>query len=192
MTLRYLIAIGGNLPLGGLSGENLLQSTVAKIDAGPTSGLRRSRWYSTPAHPPGSGPDFVNGALSLESALPPEDLLAFLHDVERDFGRTRDQRWGPRTLDLDLIAAEGTVLPDSATWQYWHDLPAEKQTVETPDRLILPHPRLQDRAFVLVPLMDIAPDWVHPVLRRTIAEMHDDLTANDLAGVELLADSGCQ
>jgi len=192
LTLLYLVAIGGNLPKGKLSGKNLLQSAVAELESKTGAPAEVSRWYRTAAYPPGSGPDFVNGALSVYSSLKPDDFLRLLHEVEATFGRERHQRWGPRTLDLDLIAAEDTVAPDRATWQYWHDLPSDRQTAESPTQLILPHPRLQDRAFVLVPLMDIAPGWRHPVLGRSIAEMHADLTPEDLADVRLLADSGCQ
>ncbi len=155
-------------------------------------GAKMSRWYATPAFPVGSGPDFINAAIALQNDAPPIEVLSHLHRIERMFGRERTLRWGPRTLDLDLIAADDMILPDLTTWRHWHDLPADRQSADTPEQLILPHPRLQDRAFVLVPLMDIAPDWVHPALRRSIAEMHADLTAEDLEGVRILADSACQ
>lgn len=88
-----------------------------------------------------------------------------------------------RTLDLDLIAFGQTVLPDPATHGHWRDLPMEDQRRFAPDRLILPHPRLQDRAFVLIPLCDVAPDWPHPVTGRTIAQMAAALPASDTAEV---------
>ena len=83
----------------------------------------------------------------------------------------RSLRWGPRTLDLDLLAMGDTVLPDAETQTRWRNLPAADQLHETPDTLILPHPRLQDRAFVLVPLADVAPDWVHPLTGLSVATM---------------------
>lgn len=76
-----------------------------------------------------------------------------------------------RTLDLDLIALGDAVLPDAATQAQWRGLDPEAQRRLAPDRLILPHPRLQDRSFVLVPLADVAPDWRHPVLGLTVREM---------------------
>ncbi|MBB3984296.1 2-amino-4-hydroxy-6-hydroxymethyldihydropteridine diphosphokinase [Sagittula marina] len=94
-----------------------------------------------------------------------------MHEIEADFGRARLQRWGSRTLDLDLLAVGDTILPDPETYDTWQRLTPQEQTCQTPDQLILPHPRLQDRAFVLVPLMDVAPTWQHPVLRQSTAEL---------------------
>lgn len=94
-------------------------------------------------------------------------------------GRTRDTRWGMRTLDLDLIAIGDAVLPDEKTQDHWRFLPPDTQRIAAPDRLILPHPRMQDRAFVLVPLADVAPDWCHPRLNLTVAQMLAALPAQD-------------
>ena len=101
-------------------------------------------------------------------------------------GRERVQRWGQRTLDLDLIASGDLVLPNGEIHQYWRDLPLEQQMSTAPDQLVLPHPRMQDRAFVLVPMAKIAPDWVHPVLKQSVLEMLDALPEQDKDAVKPL------
>ncbi|MGB1209237.1 MAG: 2-amino-4-hydroxy-6-hydroxymethyldihydropteridine diphosphokinase, partial [Paracoccaceae bacterium] len=145
-----------------------------------------SRFYSTPCFPPGAGPDYVNAAAQVAYRGPVEDFLQKLHAIEAQFGRERVERWGRRTLDLDLIAVGDLVLPDAAGHQQWRDLPPEHQASLAPDQLILPHPRVQDRGFVLVPLADIAADWVHPVLGRSVADMVAALPAKDRADVRAL------
>lgn len=170
-----LIALGANLPSGEYKPQAVLsQALVALANAGVPV-LARSRFYRTPCFPAGAGPDYVNAAALLGGDMPADALLRLLHRIEADFGRERVVRWGMRTLDLDLIAIGGQVLPDVPTVQRWIDLPPQDQPRATPERLILPHPRMQDRAFVLVPLCDIAPDWVHPILGRSAAQMCADL-----------------
>lgn len=134
-----------------------------------------SRFYQSPAFPVGAGPDYINAAVTLRTSLTPQDLLACLHQIEADFGRTRRARWGTRTLDLDLIAYGDHILPDPDTHRHWRDLPLAQQSQSAPSTLILPHPRLQDRAFVLAPLLDIAPNWCHPLTGLSVVEMFAQL-----------------
>ena len=131
-----IIALGGNV------GDVRATFEVAILDI---CGLARARLlarssdYKTPPWGDEQQPPFINACMEIETTLAPDALLATLQDVERKFGRDRasERRWGPRTLDLDLIAYDDLAL-------------------ET-DALILPHPRLFERAFVLVPLAEIAP-----------------------------------
>lgn len=156
------------------------------------SAIAVSKLYQTPCFPAGAGPDYVNAAALLRypDAWSAQDILAALHEVESSFGRKRDVRWGMRTLDLDLIALGQTVLPDPVTLRHWMELPSDQQSRAAPDQLILPHPRLQDRAFVLVPLAEIAPDWRHPLLDRSVRELLAALPEKDRDDVREITDGG--
>ncbi len=165
------LGLGGNLPFQGASPETILRRAIQKLGAGDLLIRAVSRFFSTPCFPAGTGPDYVNAAVLVKTSLGPAELLHRLHDVEHRFGRARARRWGMRTLDLDILTYGQAILPDRAGHREWLTLPPDAQLCRTPDRLILPHPRLQDRAFALLPLADIAPDWHHPVLHKSVRQL---------------------
>ncbi|MFO1202269.1 MAG: 2-amino-4-hydroxy-6-hydroxymethyldihydropteridine diphosphokinase [Tabrizicola sp.] len=183
-----LVALGANLPFEGEPPEVTLRAALKALSAEGLAVLAVSRFFATPCFPAGAGPDYVNAAAVLD--VPPEidatSIMQRLHSVEAFFGRRREQRWGMRTLDLDLVALGDSVLPDVATQDAWRQLAPDEQARRAPERLILPHPRLQDRAFVLVPLADVAPDWLHPRLGLTVRQMLDALPAADREAVKPL------
>ncbi|MFW8634995.1 2-amino-4-hydroxy-6-hydroxymethyldihydropteridine diphosphokinase [Cribrihabitans pelagius] len=180
---KSLIALGGNMPVDAKAPQVTLSMAVAAL-AQPDIALRAvSRFFRTPCFPAGTGPDYVNAAVEVESALSAAELLERLHALEARFARVRAERWGRRTLDLDLISHGGAVRPDAAGFARWQGLPLERQMQEAPGELILPHPRLQDRGFVLVPLCDIRPDWRHPVLDKTAAALLAALPASETAEI---------
>ncbi len=181
-----LVAVGSNLANKGLTPFTTLSAAISAIQSDDVKVLKQSRVFQTPAYPPGSGPDFVNAALIVETTLDSQALLSHLHKAEADFGRHRAQRWGARTLDLDLLSFGQAVLPDKGTVMGWMDLPLAEQMARAPDRLILPHPRMHERAFVLGPLMDIAPDWTHPILKQTVAQLFVALPAEDRSSLQPL------
>lgn len=191
MKSEFLIAIGGNLPSRDLTCAGILLSAVEGLRRGPGQVVAVSRLFSSPAFPAGSGPDYINGALSYVSDETPAQVLHRLHALEEKQGRVRDKRWGPRTLDLDLIACGACVLPDRQTYDWWRQLPLTEQTKRFPQELILPHPRMQERAFVLVPLRDVASDWVHPIFQKTIAQLCDALPQGERDQVVPLPESAC-
>ncbi len=183
---QAIISLGANLPFGELSPRETIVRAVPVL-AGEGAVIRAvSRFYATPCFPAGAGPDYVNAALRIETSLSAARLLGVLHRVEARFGRARAQRWGMRTLDLDLVCMGDRVLPDPRTQAAWRDLPPDEQLQRTPDGLILPHPRLQDRAFVLIPMRDVAPGWRHPLDGRTVEEMCAALPSGEVAMVRPL------
>ncbi|SDF24742.1 2-amino-4-hydroxy-6-hydroxymethyldihydropteridine diphosphokinase [Dyella sp. 333MFSha] len=147
MSVTALIGLGGNL-------GDVRARLATAIDAlGRVPGVSvgaRSRFYRTPPWGNVDQPDFVNAAVAIDTTMGPHDLLDVLLATERDFGRVRDgERWGPRTLDLDLLAYGDRTIDD--------------------ERLTVPHPRIAERAFVLLPLADIAPTLTLPGIGRVDA-----------------------
>jgi 2-amino-4-hydroxy-6-hydroxymethyldihydropteridine diphosphokinase len=156
------ISLGGNL------GDSQAILTAALQQLVETPGIEvkaQSNWYQTAAVGPPQ-PDYLNGCAVLAVAHTPVSLLEILLQIENQFGRERLQHWGPRTLDLDLLLYEDFIL--------------------TTPTLALPHPRMRERAFVLVPLAEIAPDWIEPVSGQAIADL---VKTVDCTGVHLLSAS---
>lgn len=144
-----VVALGSNLAGGYGSSEALLEAALARFPAVGLKILKRSSWWRSAAWPDPMGPEYRNGVALVEAERGPLATLRALQDIETDLGRERSVRNAPRTLDLDLIAHGRAVLDDPG--------------------LTLPHPRAHERLFVMGPLAEIAPDWLHPTLARTAA-----------------------
>lgn len=178
-----LIALGANRPSATGGPRATLETALEMIARRGIVVEARARWRRSPAFPAGSGPDFVNGAARLRASLTPEAVLEALHEVEAALGRERLVRWGPRVCDLDLIACGGQVAPDEATARAW--MARGPAAGPAPEGLILPHPRMHERAFVLAPLAEIAPGWRHPLTGLSVAEMLAALPAAEREEVTL-------
>lgn len=185
-TSTALIAIGANLPLATASVDETLRMAITILHNQSAITITAcSRLWKTLAVPAGSGPDFVNAAARIQTDLSADKLLEELHRIEARFGRDRNTgRWSARVLDLDLLAYDDQILPDKATWQHWLNLSPDQQAVMAPERLILPHPRLQDRGFVLAPLADIVPGWLHPATSLSVAHMLAALPQEAITGIK--------
>lgn len=144
---KCAIALGSNLG----DSLNTLESSLTVLNSTPGINLLKvSRWYQTkPVGPP--QPDYLNGCATFNVEQKPEELLTLLQATELQFGRVRTEKWGARTLDLDILLYDDLIM-------------------ETPN-LIIPHPRMNERAFVLVPLAEIAADWQEPKTGKAIAKL---------------------
>jgi 2-amino-4-hydroxy-6-hydroxymethyldihydropteridine diphosphokinase len=149
-----LIGLGSNLGDRAATLERALQQLGASSEIVVT---RHSAWHETAPVGGPSQPAFLNGAATIETSLAPDALLDRLHGIEQSLGRLRHEHWGPRTLDLDMLLYDQLVL-------------------DTP-RLVLPHPRMAFRRFVVEPAAEIVGDWVHPdigwTLGRLLAHLRD-------------------
>lgn len=155
-----LIGIGANLPSPRFGSP--CQTCEAALAALAAAGVRIracSPWYEAAPVPISDQPWYINGVVEAETDLAPDELLALLHRIEREFGRNRRVRNEARVIDLDLLAYGALVRPSEAGQ-------------EGPD---LPHPRLAERGFVLLPLRDLRPGWRHPVSGRSVDDLIDAL-----------------
>jgi len=148
-----LLGLGANLPSASYGQpEATLAAALAALAADGVAVQRLSPWYrSAPVPAADDQPWYINGVAAVTTRLAPAQLLALLHRVEQRFGRVRRRRNEPRVLDLDLLDYDGLVQPEGGA--------------------VLPHPRLHERGFVLLPLRDVAPGWRHPTLGRGVDEL---------------------
>tara|TARA_R110002110_G_scaffold414147_2_gene643283 strand:+ start:4466 stop:4957 length:492 start_codon:yes stop_codon:yes gene_type:complete len=146
-----LIGLGANLPgANEESPRDALATALAALEAAGVTVAGQSGWYTSAPVPASDQPDYVNAVAALETDLAPGPLLTLLHEIESAMGRIRSVRDAARIIDIDLLDYHGKI---DAEWP------------------ILPHPRMAQRAFVLRPLHDLAPDWCHPVTGEGVAAL---------------------
>ena len=152
-----IIGMGANIPGQYGSPENTLKQCLSFLDKRDDMSVKSvsSLWLSAPV-PLADQPWYSNAVCEIKTELSPLELLLVLKTIEKDFGRADSERNAPRVLDLDIIAYYDVVLNDGP---------------------VLPHPRMHQRAFVLLPMREIAPDWVHPALNKSLDDLIKDLPA---------------
>jgi 2-amino-4-hydroxy-6-hydroxymethyldihydropteridine diphosphokinase len=154
------IGLGSNLG----DSRSILTGAIERLQIHPQIELITiSSFYLTAPIGPAQ-PDYINACTTIQTSLVPLDLLDVLHSIESDFGRVRQEVWGARTLDLDLLLYDNLII----------NLPT----------LQIPHPRMLERAFVLIPLAEISPDWIEPRSGQSISTLCNKL---DCSGVKLLS-----
>ena len=160
MANSVFISLGGNLG----NTREIFKNVYAEIEkkVGPIT--KKSSIYQTAAWGPIPQPDFLNQVLLLSTESMPEKVMAILLDIEESLGRIREERWGPRVIDLDIL--------------FYEDL------IQSTELLQLPHPEIANRKFVLIPLVEIAAEKIHPMSQKTMSELLAETT--DTSEVSLL------
>ena len=151
-----LIGLGSNLSGPWGSPRKTVERALQTLDAWPVQLIRASTLMETAPYGVTNQPQFVNTVAIVRTALSPEALMRRLHGIEKAAGRKRIRHWGPRTLDLDILDYHGQTRRPRSTRH---------------KSLILPHPGIPLRNFVLCPILEIAPRWRHPVLRQSAKVM---------------------
>jgi 2-amino-4-hydroxy-6-hydroxymethyldihydropteridine diphosphokinase len=160
---KIYIGLGGNLPHPTYgSPMDTLKASLVELARRGVKIVRLSPWYRTAPVPASEQPWFENAVAEIATDLPADGLLTILHQVEEIFGRARGVPNAARRIDLDLLDYRGEIAAESL------------------GRATLPHPRLSARAFVLLPLADLAPDWLHPVSDTSIEELFRALPPDQL------------
>jgi 2-amino-4-hydroxy-6-hydroxymethyldihydropteridine diphosphokinase len=158
-----IIGLGANLPSPAYGAPKAtLMAVLERFEAVGLHVTARSRWYESEPVPKSDQPNFINGVVRVETNMTPAALMGVLQRIEKEFGRTKGARNAARCIDLDIIAygdkvTRGETLP------------------------LLPHPRMHERAFVLMPLQEVAPRWYHPFLGRTVDQLIDKLPRGQTA-----------
>jgi len=168
---KYLIALGSNLEKQNLSKLEIINTALGYFSHVNIILIKLSSFWESRSYPDRSQPNFINAVTEVHSELNPYQILHELKIIEKKMGRKNKTRWGNRVLDLDIIGSGSTILPNNSEFNKWLKMPLQKQIKIQPNELILPHPRIQDRLFVLKPLDEVDPLWTHPVLNKTPLEL---------------------
>ncbi|MDF2157553.1 2-amino-4-hydroxy-6-hydroxymethyldihydropteridine diphosphokinase [Algoriphagus sp. CAU 1675] len=149
MTFKAVLILGGNQG----NREGLLHRAIGELEA-ESEVLLKSRVYESESWGQVAQGNFLNQVVLVETNLSPNEFLVFIQGIENKLGRKRNEKWGNRTMDIDIL--------------FW-----ENEEIHTSD-LTVPHPFIQDRRFVLAPLAEILPDWIHPVFQKPVSQLLEE------------------
>ena len=184
---NYIVVLGSNLSSKFGNSAETLKKCVDEIKSNPSiESLLESKWYISASFLDKRDPRYVNVGIRFSTKLKPKKLLNFTSGLENKYGRKRQERWGPRTCDIDILLCDQQILPSKLYFNEWLNLNLSDQIRLVPNELILPHPRLQERTFFLKPLHDLQPDWIHPFLNVKAKEMLDSLPPYELESIQEL------
>ena len=158
--MRVFLSLGGNLG----NTQEIFEQSYPAIENKVGKILQKSSLYRTAAWGFKDQADFINQVILLESELNPQEILTEIQAIEKQFGRERIVTWGPRTLDLDILFIEDLIVQN--------------------EKLQIPHPQIQNRKFILIPMHEIAESFEHPVLKKSIAELI--LETTDVSSVKII------
>ena len=177
--IKYYIDLGSNLETENMNRLEILNKALEYFPMFSISLIKVSSFWESKSYPNKNQPNFINAVSEVQSILNPHQTLCSLKKIEIILGRIINSRWGNRVIDLDILAAGSLILPNLRIFDKWLKMPLQQQMNNQPNQLILPHPRIQDRLFVLKPLSEIDPDWMHPVLYKKPLELIDENNWND-------------
>lgn len=182
MTKKKLcwLALGSNLPYGGMEPLQVVEAAISALQGAGLDETKVSTFYQTEPVPKSDQPDFINCVVVGKTDHKALEILEVCQSIEQSFERARSTRWGARTLDIDIINYDNQIVPSIGAWR----AVADKMNADTEmPRLVLPHPFMHQRAFVLKPLCDLTPGWRHPVYNRTAADLLAEQPEQDRVGV---------
>lgn len=175
------LALGSNLPHGGLQPQQVIRSAITSLKKAGLNEVKVSGFYRTAPVPRSNQPDFINCVIAGETNYSALEMLDICQSVEMSYGRERAVRWDARTLDIDIINFGQQVFP---SLDEWHVVANNMKASTNIPHLVLPHPFMHRRAFVLRPLCDLMPEWRHPVFGRSASDLLSDQGEQDRKHVE--------
>ncbi len=172
-----LIGLGSNLTTQKyVSSKYVLEAALEAFSKYNIFIVTKSKFYETEPIPKSDQPWFVNAVVSVKTGHNALELLNILHEIEQSLGRVRRDKWEARVIDLDLLCYDEQIYPNLAEWRIASKTPLQ-------DKPVIPHARLHERNFVLIPIIDISRDWIHPVLNKNVLNLLKDRQSDEIVRV---------